>query len=359
IAVQRVTSAYRFQANFFQIEVARLIAVWRQRINDMKQLFLIALSSCLFAYSTLSIVHGGDLQLNETETTIQITLRGKPVLEYVKVASPVPDGIERHFERSGYIHPIYAPTGQQITGDYPVDHAHQHALFFAWTKSNYDGQKTDFWNQAKQLAGVEFRDIVNTEKSDEQVSFSTKHAFTVGTGDKKTDALYETWTVTVFLTPDDHFLFDIESVQQCAADIPLSIEEHHYGGMAIRGNIQWLKEHGDQSIHPGDLKFLTSEGKDRWEGNQSRPNWVAMNGKIDGQEVSLTVFCSPHNFRAPQHVRLHPNKPYFCFAPAAGGKFGIEPGQEFVSRYRFLVMSRTVDTETASKYWEKYRRTSK
>ena len=295
-----------------------------------------------------------DLNLTETDDTIRITLRGKPVLEYIKTARPVPEGVEKHFSRSGYIHPVYTPTGQEISGDYPLDHAHQHALFFAWTKSAFDGRKTDFWNQAQQLAGIEFRQIVNVTGEEKQVSFSARHAFTVGTGDRQVDALNEIWTVTVYLTPDDHFLFDIESVQECASDKPLLLEKHHYGGMAFRGNSRWLKEKEDHSINPGDLQFLTSDGNDRWDGNHTRPNWVSLSGTLDGQDVSLAVLCSPENFRAPQHVRLHPNKPYFCFAPAVAGKFKIEPGQKYVSRYRYLVTSEAANSEVINGHWRRY-----
>ena len=124
-------------------------------------------------------VRAGDLKLTETDDTIRITQRGKPVLEYIKTARPVPEGIEKHFSRSGYIHPVYTPNGQELTGDYPADHAHQHALFFAWTKSGYDGQKVDFWNQAKDLGRIEFREVVGLKREERSVSFSVRHAFKV------------------------------------------------------------------------------------------------------------------------------------------------------------------------------------
>ena len=318
----------------------------------------IAILILLYFFSiALLPTSASELTLTETDDTIRVTLRDKPVLEYIKTARPVPEGVEEHFSRSGYIHPVYTPTGQEISGDYPLDHAHQHALFFAWTKSNFDGKKTDFWNQAKALGSIEFREVVNIKREDKQVSFSVKHAFTVGKGNKQVDALHEIWTVTVHLTPDDHFLFDVESVQQCASDKPFFLDKHHYGGMAFRGNVKWLKEKEDRSIKPGDLKFLTSEGKDRWKGNHTQPNWVALSGKLDGQNVSLTVFGSPKNFRAPQHVRLHPSKPYFCFAPAVGGKFVIKPGKKYVSRYRYLVTSEVANVGEIQKHWTRYAET--
>jgi hypothetical protein len=288
-----------------------------------------------------------------------VTLRGKPVLEYVKKEKPVPEGIEPHFRRSGYIHPVYTPTGQEITGDFPADHAHQHALYFAWTKAKFDGKEVDFWNQAKDLGRIEFREVVNLKRDERQVSFSVKHAFTVAAGDKRADALHEIWTVTVHHTPEDHFLFDIENVQECASIKPLNLPQYHYGGMAFRGNYQWLKEKDDHSIQPGDLQILTSEGKDRWGGNESRPNWIAFSGKIDGQDVSAAVFCSPKNFRAPQPVRIHPNKPYFCFAPMIEGPFAISPGEKYTSRYRYLVTSKAADVKVIQKHWCEYAETEK
>ncbi|MBC8325096.1 MAG: PmoA family protein [Verrucomicrobia subdivision 3 bacterium] len=317
--------------------------------------FPIAILMLSVAFSiTSQDARGGELRLTETADTIRITLRGKPVLQYIKKAQPVPDGLPKYFRRSGYIHPVYTPTGQELTGDYPADHAHQHALFFAWTKSGYNGRNVDFWNQAKDLGRIEFREVMDLKREEQWVAFSVKHAFKVKTGEKWVDVLHEVWTVTVHQTPADHFLFDIASVQQCVTDKPLSLAKYHYGGMAIRGNYQWLKEKEDHSIKPGDVQYLTSEGKDRWKGNHTRPNWVAFSGKIDGQEVSAAVFCSPKNFRAPQHVRIHPNKPYFCFAPMVEGPFKIAPGKKYVSRYRYLVTSKAVNSKIINEHWRRY-----
>jgi hypothetical protein len=312
-----------------------------------------------FSIASTPALGDEELSLTETDDTIRITLRGKPVLEYIKTARPIPEGIEQHFSRSGYIHPVYTPTGQELTGDYPADHAHQHALYFAWVNSKFDGKNVDFWNQAKNLGRIEFREVVGQKREEQKVSFSVKHAFMVKEGKNWIDVLHEVWTVTVNLTPADHFLFDIVSVQQCVTDKPLSLAKYHYGGMSFRGNYQWLKEEEDKDIQQGDFQFLTSDGHDRFKGNHTRPNWVALSGKIDGQDVAAAVFCSPKNFRAPQPVRLHPNKPYFCFSPMVEGPFEISPGKEYVSRYRYLVTSKAVDVDLIQKHWDEYAKIEK
>lgn len=320
----------------------------------MKHLSIAVLVLLTLLFNDVTTARCDELSLNETDDAIRISLRGKPVLEYVKTARPVPEGLAKHYRRSGYIHPVYTPNGQQISGDYPRDHAHQHALFFAWTKTTFDGKEYDFWNQAKQSARIEFREVENISREEKQVSFSVKHAFTVGQGDERIDALNEIWTVTVHHTPNDHFLFDIESVQTCASDKPLILEEYHYGGMAFRANDQWFHEKAGPNNSPNDQLFLTSEGKDRLSGNHTRPDWVAMTGPLDGQKATLAVFCSPQNFRAPQHVRLHPTKPYFCFAPMVAGKFTIKPGEKYISRYRYVVMSEAVDANKIDEHWNEY-----
>ena len=54
-----------------------------------------------------------------------------------------------------------APTGnigagRVITGDYPPDHIHHHGVWFAWTKTEFEGRHPDFWNMGDGTGTVEF-----------------------------------------------------------------------------------------------------------------------------------------------------------------------------------------------------------
>ena len=53
--------------------------------------------------------------------------------------------------------------------------------------------------------------------------------------------LKETWKITVPGKELPYHQFDLTSIQSCATEDPLIIQKYHYGGMAIRGNDQWLK----------------------------------------------------------------------------------------------------------------------
>jgi hypothetical protein len=129
--------------------------------------------------------------------------------------------------------------------------------------------------------------------------------------------------------------------------------------MGLRGQRQWFDaQAGDRGkadpARRGGFEFVTSEGKDRLAGNHTRPEWVSLTGKIDGEPATLTVMGHTTNFRFPQPVRLHPTKPYFCFAPMVLGEFKLEKSQPYVSRYRFLVYDGALDQNLNRKVWHDY-----
>ena len=96
-----------------------------------------------------------------------------------------------------------------------------------------------------------------------------------------------------------------------------------------------------------------AKGKGR-DGNQTRPEWVDFYGPLEQRPTGILVLDNPGNFRFPQPVRLHPQIPYFCFAPAVLGSFSIEPGKPYVSRYRFCVHDDKLPPEAAQRLWHDY-----
>lgn len=263
----------------------------------------------------------------------------RPVLVYNAAYVPSPDPETPWFGRSGFIHPVYTPNGKVVTEPFPEDHPHQHGLMFPWVKSSYDSKQTDFWNSAKKLGKIEHAETIAA--GDGRIKVRLHHIAT-GKGEPVT-VLHETWTVT--RVPHESMnVFDLVSVQTCATDKPLTIAKYHYGGMAVRGPMPWLE----------DGRMLTSDGKGREEGNHTRPNWVVQFGKVDNAVCGIAAMGHPDNFRAPQPVRLHPEKPYFCFAPMVLGAFQITPDKPYVSRYRFVAFDGKPDAEELNKIWKDY-----
>ena len=295
-------------------------------------------------------------RVTETEDAIIVRVGEKPVLRYNKTDTTPPPGIEKVFVRSGYIHPIHTPAGAIVTGHYPVDHPHQSGLFSAWVNTTFRGHRVDFWNKKKGLGRVSHDRVISTNNHPDRAEFSVQmiHEDISDPGHPVT-VLRETWDVVVHASSKPGYVIDLTSIQSCATDDPLTVKEYRYGGIALRGSEQWYSEKAAEaaaeyeklrqadpeatapSMQQMRHKFLTSESKGRFQGNHSRPDWVDIHGEVDGKMAGITVLSHQDNFRTPQPVRLHPNKPYFCFSPNVIGKFVIRPGQDLVSKYRYLI----------------------
>ena len=280
--------------------------------------------------------------IQQDAKAVRVTVRGKPVLVYNTAVVRAADRKEAYYDRSGYLHPLYNPSGQVVTDDFAPDHPHQHGLMFPWTNTTFEGRSINFWDQKNGQGTVNHESIEGLREGPVFAELKARLGhLDITTPDRPRRVLQETWQVRVY-NLKDYFLFDLRSSQLCVGS-PLRVNEYHYGGLAIRGHRNWLT--------PGQGDFLTSDGKTRADGNQTRPRWCDIHGKIDGAQTGIMILCHPENFRAPQPVRLHPNKPYFCFAPLALGGFTIEPGTPFVSRYRFCIHDGPLDSMVAERLW--------
>jgi hypothetical protein len=288
------------------------------------------------------------ITLDSDENRLQLNKDGKPVFRYLIKPSTESTNHAPHYSRSGYIHPLFSPSGRVVTDDYASDHPHQHGLFFAWTKSSFRGKPTEFWNQAKKLGDIRFHRYQGEEQRPESHSFLFEQIFTTGKDSDK-PILKETWRIDVPSKAMPYHQFDLVSTQTCATKGSLFIQKYHYGGMAIRGNPQWMKK-DDEGKPKG--KMITSDGKTRKNGNHSRPRWVAMYGPVDGQECGVVVMNHPDNFRYPQWVRLHPSMPYFVYSPMVEEPFSIEPGKPYVSKFRYLTFDGEPDLKLVEKIWK-------
>jgi len=81
---------------------------------------------------------------------------------------------------------------------------------------------------------------------------------------------------------------------------------------------------------------------------------VALWGMIDGNPATIAVLSHPSNFRAPQAARLHPTKPYFCFAPCVDDTFRIDRAHAYRARYRYLVTDAKPDADWLDEQWKKW-----
>jgi len=283
---------------------------------------------------------------------LDFKIGSRNVFTFVTTPAAVPSkDIKPIFLRGGYIHPVFTPSGRLVTDDYPSDHYHHHGIWFAWTKTEYEGAHPDFWNVGDGTARVDFDGVDGTWAGPVHGGFKSRQRYVALTGPAPKTVLNEQWDVRVYNVGQGnkgkpYFLFDIVATQIDVSNSPLILEEYRYGGMGVRGHRNWK----DKS----QVSFLTSEGKTRESGNATRARWIHMSGLVDNETVGIAVLDHPGNFRAPAPLRIHPDDPYFNYAPSQLGKFEIKPGEKFVIRYRYIVADGPPDKAELDRLWSDY-----
>ena len=290
-------------------------------------------------------------KVEQRDGRFTFTLGGRRAFDYRYDTVPPPEGLDESYAKSAYLHPLYSPGGRIVSGDFPEAHRHHHGIWFPWRHTRFEGREVDFWNTPEKQGRVEFAEVdgFGSGLVCGWLSVQHRHVDLTAPEGPKT-ALAETWRVRAFrvLGPSavSANVIDVVSTQTCASESPLEVLEYHYGGFAFRGSEQWEGARG--------CSFMTSEGKGRADGNETRAHWVAVTGSVDGELATIAALCNPDNFRAPQPVRLHPEEPYFCFAPQQLGGFEIAPDEPYVSRYRLVVYDGDVDGRWVEDLWRDY-----
>lgn len=287
---------------------------------------------------------------------IKLILGDRTALQYQTEPSEVPSpDIPEHFRHGAHLHPVLTPGGKLVTGDYPPDHRWHRGIWLAWTHTEFEGRKPDFWNMAKEKGGqltgeVRFAKLLTTWSGPVHGGFRALHRFVDHTAPQPRPALNEDWTVTAYdMKPRGMpaYVFDLESTQTCASREPLKLPKYFYGGLGFRGNRQWEEK--------DNFFVLTSEGEtDRAKANENRCRWIDLSGKTDGQLCGIAILCHPGNFRAPQPVRVNPKNPQTCHAPSELGDWEITPGKPYLSRYRFVVHDGPPVAAELDRLWNDY-----
>jgi hypothetical protein len=310
-----------------------------------------------------AVAKSGDVQL-----WLGALDQGRQMFAYHGTKVPAPAGFGTEYDRGGYLEPLLTPSGVRVTDDYPPNHKHHHGVWAPWTATRFEGRKPDFWNMGQKSGTVEFVELGPAWSGEVAAGFTAKHRFVdlsapvtapaaAGAEPQPKVALNETWEVQAYYLPGTkgadgaakrptYHLFDWQSIQTCATDSPLLLPKYQYGGLGVRGNRLW-----DGAANSA---FLTSEGKTRKDGNDTRARWVAMSGRVDGKSAYVAILCHPGNFRSPQPVRLHPKEPFLCYSPQIQGDMAIEPGKPYVSRYRFVVGDGEPDKAELDRLWVDY-----
>jgi hypothetical protein len=304
---------------------------------------------------------GRSVVVSKDDDGLWLTVGGKRLLRY-QARPAAPAGMREDFLRGGYLHPVFTPSGVLVTDDYPADHKHHHGIWTAWTHTEYEGRTPDFWNMGQRKARKDHVSIGDTFSGADAGGFIARLSSTDLQATPPRVVIDERWKVIAYRMPARsgarraYHLFDLEWTDTVLGSSPLKLPEYRYGGLGVRGPIDWLGE--------TQTTFLTSEGKDRQSAENSPARWCHMGGLVRGKEsgnpasklAGIAALDHPANFRHPQPLRISPNQPYFVYSPMKAGPFTIEAGKPFVSRYRFVVSDGPADPALLERLWQDFAR---
>ena len=291
------------------------------------------------------------IQVEKKDEHLVISIAGSPVLHF-RTRAPAPTAeVPARYTRAGYLHPVFTPGGVLVTDDSPRDHGHHHGIWTAWTVTEYEGKRLSFWGPEPGRSKNDLVSLGEPWSGPVAAGFSAKLASSDDSVKPPRQILDSEWKVVVHRTHErkpPYFLFDLDWTDKVVGDKPLRLPEYRYGGLGVRGHRDWIEQTA--------VTFLTSEGKDRLAGENTRARWVHLGGPVGHKAAGLAVLIHPANIRAPEPVRLNPGIPLLCVAPPKAGPMAIDPGQPYNARYRFVVSDGPANPALLERLWRDWAR---
>ncbi len=296
-----------------------------------------------------------EIEVIKEKGNLIIKSNGKNILQYNFKEAPLPAGVPDIYNRAGYIHPLWSPKGEVLTRIQPPDHYHHVGIWNPWTHTEYKGKVIDFWNLNKGEGTVKPSSIISTTSNNLYGGFKVLHDHLDLNGmtpEGKEVALKEEWNVRVWNIADDAWLIDFVSTMNCATDSALTITEYRYQGFGFRATEKW----DDKTA-----SLITSEGKDKGDGNSTRARWCDVNGISEFGTSGVLFITHPSNYNYPEPIRIWPvgaNKGkenvFFNFNPTMDRDWVLEPGNDYQLKYRMYVYDGKIDKTKAERLWQDF-----
>jgi hypothetical protein len=270
-----------------------------------------------------------------------------------------PEGTNPLYGRRGaYIHPLFSPEGHVLTNVQPADHYHHYGIWNPWTRTVFEGRSIDFWNLAEGEGTVGNSGILSTYSGELFAGFRVHHDHVdLQAPEGEKTALNETWEVRAWMPSingESVWLIDCTFLLNCATDSTVVLSQYRYGGgIGFRATAEWTRENST---------VLTSEGITRPNADASYARWCRLEGATGPAGRSGIVFMShPANRSHPEPMRVWPEDAnggrgdlFFEFCPIRHQDWVLNPGREYVLRYRMIVFEGELDESTIEQLWINY-----
>jgi hypothetical protein len=291
------------------------------------------------------------VKLEKNDGALIIKSKDKNLLQYNYKTVLPPAGVNEMYKRSAFIHPLWSPHGNVLTRIQPPDHYHHYGIWNPWTHLLYKGDTLDFWNLNSKDGTVRFANFISEKSGPVFGEYSALHEHVAFRKTGEEVILNEAQSVRIY-QPDnaDYYIADI-TIQYSVPQEKVLLLEYRYGGLGWRTTEKWDKNNST---------VLTSEGKTRKDGDGSKARWCLVQGAIDNDHAGVLMMSYPTNYNHPEPLRIWPENQYnrgdmFAnFDPTKDRDWLLEPGRNYVLKYRFLVFNGPFDKEKSAAAWQHF-----
>jgi hypothetical protein len=293
------------------------------------------------------------LQSVKENGTLTIQMGSQKLLRYQYQTFMPPAGIDSVFKRSGFVHPLWTPKGQELTRIQPPDHLHHFGIWNPWTLTLFEKDTIDFWNLVAKKGTVRFANFTSQHSGQIFSEFEALHQHVVFKKDgKEKIALNELLSFTVYQPAQGVYLVDVTSKLICATESPITLLTYRYGGLGWRTTGFWDNKNSE---------VLTSEGKGRREADGSTAKWCLVQGALpENNYGGAAILSFPTNYNHPEPLRVWPENQYdrgdlfVNFSPTKNKDWHLDTGKTYILKYRWVVFDGKLTKEQAEAYWQTY-----
>jgi len=296
----------------------------------------------------------GGLSISQTDKALIIKKGDQDLWQYNHAIAYPPEGADPAYARSGFVHPMWSPSGKSLTRIQPPDHYHHYGLWNPWTRAEFKGETIDFWNLKEQQGTVRFANFVSKTQGPVFAGYKVLHEHLVlQNRDEPEVAMTEVQGTRIFAIDEeeDYYLADISIMLNPATDHPVILKEYRYGSLGWRATEKWDRNNSE---------VITSEGLDRKSADGSLARWCIVQGEIDEDFAAVVMMSFPSNYNHPEPLRIWPEDiydrgdMYANFAPTKNMDWDLDPGKTYLLTYRFLVSSKKISSEEAEAAWQQF-----
>ena len=293
------------------------------------------------------------VKLQKQHNDMQLVFNDKPVLSYRFGVMYPPEEVSPLYRRSGFIHPLWSPAGEELTRIQPSDHYHHYGIWGPWTKTTIDEREVDFWNLAKGEGTVKFTEFISTFEGTVFSGFQAlqQHMDFGGIGEDQV-AMNEVLDIRAWNAGGKIWIIDYTTSLTSPLENGIMLDAYRYGGgIGFRSTQKW---------HKDNCTLLTSEGKARVEADGTSARWCMVEGESGTPQgrAGILFLSHPSNRMHPEPMRVWPLEVrqgrgdlYFQFTPIRDEEWKIEPNQHYTLKYRMIVFDGALNAETAEKFW--------